>query len=157
MTMTSHPTLCTPSHIYAQPCSPLTCPNSTQPIARPLFPLSLPSHCHNHDITPQPSHTYSCLLAVQTPPKHSLIKPKTHPRPSQSIYSILKLICSIPEGMLHQHLLSKHSQSGEHHSRIHLTISDEPKTPRIPSTNPELARSPLNPKTQYTQPRSGKA
>ena len=32
--------------------------------------------CHNHDIPPQPSHTYSCLLAVQTPPEHSLTKPK---------------------------------------------------------------------------------
>ena len=32
--------------------------------------------CHDHDIPPQPSHTYSCLLAVQTPPEHSLTKPE---------------------------------------------------------------------------------
>ena len=32
--------------------------------------------CHDCDIPPQPSHTYSCLLAVQTPPEHSLTKPK---------------------------------------------------------------------------------
>ena len=82
---------------------------------------------------------------------------RTHPRPSQSIYSIPELICSIPEGMLHQCLLSKHSRSSEHHSWTHLTIPDKPKTSRIPSTNPELARSPLNLKTQYAQPRLGKA
>ena len=74
----------------------------------------------------------------------------THPRPSWSIYSI-------PEGMLHRHLLSKHSRSGEHHSRTHLTIPNKPETSWIPSTNPELACSPLNPKTQYTQPQSGEA
>ena len=51
----------------------------------------------------------------------------------------------------------QHSRSGEYHSRTHLTIPDEPETSWIPSTNPELARSPLNPKTQYTQPRSGEA
>ena len=35
--------------------------------------------CHNHDIPPQASHTYSCLLAVQTPPKQSLTKPEPIP------------------------------------------------------------------------------
>ena len=29
-------------------------------------------NCHDHDIPPQPSHTYSCPLAIQTPPEHSL-------------------------------------------------------------------------------------
>ena len=82
---------------------------------------------------------------------------RTHPRPSRSIYSILKPICSIPKGMLHWHLLSKHSWSGEHHSRIYLTIPNEPEISWIPSTNPKLARSPLNLKTQYAQPRSGEA
>ena len=57
--------------------------------------------------------------------------------------------------MLHRRLLSKHSRSGEHHSRTHLTIPDEPETSQILSTNPELACSPLNPKTRYVQPRSG--
>ena len=59
--------------------------------------------------------------------------------------------------MLHQHLLSKHSQSSEHHSRTYLTIPDEPETSRIPSTNPKLVCSPLNLKTQYAQLRSGEA
>ena len=81
----------------------------------------------------------------------------THPRPSQSIYSISEPICSIPKGMLHWCLLSKHPRSGEHHSQTHLTIPDEPETSRIPLTNPKLACSPLNPKTQYAQPWSGKA
>ena len=66
-------------------------------------------------------------------------------------------ICSIPSGMLHRCLLSKHSQSGEHHSRTHLTIPDEPETSQIPLTNPELVCSPLNLKTQYVQLRSGEA
>ena len=35
--------------------------------------------CHDHDIPPQPSHTYSCLLAIQTPPKQSLTPPKPIP------------------------------------------------------------------------------
>ena len=35
--------------------------------------------CHDRDIPPQPSHTYSCPLAVQTPPEHSLTKPKPIP------------------------------------------------------------------------------
>ena len=59
--------------------------------------------------------------------------------------------------MLHRCLLIKHSQSGEHHSWTHLTIPDKPKTSQILSTNPELACSPLNLKTQYMQPWSGKA
>ena len=123
-------------------------------ISKPALSLSrddsIPRACHDRDIPSQPSHVYSCLLAVQTPPEHSLTKPKPIP-------GLPELICSIPEGMLHRHLLSKHSRSGEHHSRTHLTIPDEPETSRIPLTNPELARSPLNPKTQYAQPRSGEA
>ena len=107
-------------------------------------------HCHDRDIPSQPSHVYSCLLAVQTPPEHSLTKPEPIP-------GLPELICSIPEEMLHRRLLSKHSRSGEHHSWTPLTIPNEPETSQIPSTNPELARSPLNPKTQYAQLRSGKA
>ena len=38
-----------------------------------------PGQCHDHDIPPQPSHTYSCPLAVQTPPEHSLTKPEPIP------------------------------------------------------------------------------
>ena len=82
---------------------------------------------------------------------------RTHPRPSWSIYSIPEPICSIPEGMLHQCLLSKHPWSSEHHSRTHLTIPDEPKTSQIPLTNPGLAHSPLNLKTQYVQQQLGEA
>ena len=37
------------------------------------------AYCHDRDIPPQPSHTCSCLLAVQTPPEHSLTKPKPIP------------------------------------------------------------------------------
>ena len=37
------------------------------------------SPCHDRDIPPQPSHTYSFLLAVQTPPEHSLTKPEPIP------------------------------------------------------------------------------
>ena len=37
------------------------------------------TYCHDRDIPPQPSHTYSCLLAVQTPPEHSLTKPEPIP------------------------------------------------------------------------------
>ena len=35
--------------------------------------------CHDRDIPPQPSHTYPCLLAVQTPPEQSLTKPEPIP------------------------------------------------------------------------------
>ena len=115
-----------------------------------MWPLQCLSGCHDRDIPPQPSHTYSCLLAVQTPPEHSLAKPKLIPGlPDPSIAfpnssaAFLKGCCtnvclvSIPKAMN--------------------TIPNEPKTSRIPSTNPELARSPLNPKTQYAQPRLGEA
>ena len=113
--------------------------------------------CHDHDIPPQPSHTYSCLLAVQTPPEQSLTKPKpipglpdpstAFPNPSAAfskgcctnvcLVSILEAVNIIPEHIW--------------------PIPDEPETSRISSTNPKLAHSPLNPKTQYVQPRSGKA
>ena len=35
--------------------------------------------CHDRDTPPQPSHTYSCLLTVQTPPEQSLTKPEPIP------------------------------------------------------------------------------
>ena len=113
--------------------------------------------CHDRDVPPQPSHIYLCLLTVQTPPKQSLTKPKPIsglPDPSTAFPNPS---AAFPKGMLHQCLLSKHSWSSEHHSQTHLTIPDKPGTSQIPSTNPELARLPLNPKTQYVQPRSGKA
>ena len=47
----------------------------TSPELTQLFLL----HCHDCDIPPQPSHIYSCPLAVQTSPKHSLTKPKPIP------------------------------------------------------------------------------
>ena len=37
------------------------------------------TNCHDCDIPPQPSHTYSHLLAVQTPPEQSLTKPEPIP------------------------------------------------------------------------------
>ena len=43
---------------------------------------SKPLLCHDHDIPPQPSHTYSCLLTVQTPPEQFLTK--TEPIPDLS-------------------------------------------------------------------------
>ena len=43
------------------------------------------SSCHDRDIPSQPSHVYSCLLAVQTPPEQSLTKPEPSPgRPEPS-------------------------------------------------------------------------
>ena len=46
------------------------------------------STCHDRDIPPQPSHACSCLLAVQTPPEHSLTKPEPIPGlPDPSIAS----------------------------------------------------------------------
>ena len=42
-------------------------------------PTSGDRQCHDRDIPPQPSHIYSCPLAVQTPPEHSLTKPKPIP------------------------------------------------------------------------------
>ena len=117
-----------------------------------------PSDCHDRDIPPHPSLVTPTRVYSQSRPHPN--SPWPNPNPSQafpSIYSIPEPICSIPEGMLRWHLLSKHSRSGERHSQTHLTIPDEPETSRIPSTNPELARSSLNPKTQYTQPWLGKA
>ena len=91
MTVTSHPSLVTPTHVYSQSRSH---PNSPWPNLNPsqAFPIHL-----------------------------------------------------------------QHSQSGEHHSQTHLTIPNEPKTSWIPLTNPELACSPLNLKTQYTQLQLGEA
>ena len=43
-----------------------------------VMPFGL-TNCHDCDIPPQPSHTYSCPLAVQTPPEHSLTKPEPIP------------------------------------------------------------------------------
>ena len=74
----------------------------------------------------------------------------THPRPSQSTYSI-------HEPFAAPMLLSMHSRSDDHHFWTYLIIPDEPKTSQIPLTNPELAHSPPNPKTQYVQLRLGKA
>ena len=82
---------------------------------------------------------------------------QTHPRPFQSIYSIPEPICSISKLFVAPTLLSRHSWSGEHHSWTHLTIPNQLETSWILSTNPELACSPPNPKTQYAQLRSGKA
>ena len=76
----------------------------------PTLPTPSLWWCHDHDIPPQPSHTYSCLLTVQTPPKHSLTKPKPIPGlPDSSIafpkgcytniclVSIPKAVNTIPE------------------------------------------------------------
>ena len=43
MTVTSHPVLCTPSHVYTQPCSPWTHPDPTRSTPGPSHLLSLPS------------------------------------------------------------------------------------------------------------------
>ena len=49
-----------------------------QPASALLSP-NLITTCHDRDIPPQPSHTCSCLLTVQTPPEHSLTKPEPIP------------------------------------------------------------------------------
>ena len=92
MTVTSHPSLVTPTRVYSQsrphPNSPWPNPNPSQ---------AFPKGCC----------TDVCLV-------------------------------SIPEAV---NTIPKHIWP----------IFDKLKTSRIPLTNPELARSPLNPKTQYTQ------
>ena len=54
--------------------------------------------CHDHDIPPQPSHTYSCLLAVQTPPKHSLTKPEPIPGLPDPSTAFLNPSAAFPKG-----------------------------------------------------------
>ena len=76
--------------------------------------------------------------------------------PNPSI-AFLNSSAAFPNPLLHWHLLSKHSRSGEHHSQTHLTIPNKPKTSWIPSTNLKLTCSPLNLKTQYMQLQSGEA
>ena len=53
-----------------------TCPQSR--LSKYLLIHSF-TFCHDCDIPPQPSHTYLCPLAVQTPPEHPLTKPKPIP------------------------------------------------------------------------------
>ena len=67
--------------------------------------LYIKSWCHDHDIPSQPSHIYSCLLTVQTPPEQSLTKPEPIPGLSNPSTAFLKGCCtnvclvSIPEVM----------------------------------------------------------
>ena len=61
--------------------------------------------CHDRDIPSQPSHVYSCLLAVQTPPEQSLTKPEPIPGLSDPSTAFPKGCCtdvclvSIPEAV----------------------------------------------------------
>ena len=55
--------------------------------------------CHDCDIPPQPSHTCSCLLAVQTPPEHSLTKPEPIPGlPNPSSIAFPNSYAAFPKG-----------------------------------------------------------
>ena len=100
---------------------------------------------HVTTVTSHPSLvTPTCVYSQSRPHLNS---PWPNPNPSQVF----------PIHLQHSWTHLQHSRSGEHHSRTHLTIPNKPKTSWIPSTNPELGRSPLNPKTQYAQPQSGEA
>ena len=54
--------------------------------------------CHDRDIPPQPSHTYSCLLAVQTPPEQSLTKPEPIPDLPNPSTAFLNPSAAFPKG-----------------------------------------------------------
>ena len=102
------------------------------------------------DIPPQPSHTYLCLLAVQTPPEQSLTKPEPIPGLPDPSIAFLNSSAAFPKGCCTDVCLVSIPKAVN-------TISDEPKTSWIPSTNPKLVPLPLNPKTQYAQPQLGEA
>ena len=106
--------------------------------------------CHDHDIPPQPSHTYSCLLTIQTKPEQSLTKPEPIPGLPDPSMAFPNPSAAFPKGCYTNICLVSIPEAVN-------TIPNEPKTSQIPLTNPELVCSPLNPKTQYAQPRSGKA
>ena len=82
----SPPTCYGPLCPFPIPWIPTTFPGHTSPHSCSLY--LLPSlegsalkggYCHDRDIPPQPSNTYLCPLAVQTPPEHSLTKPEPIP------------------------------------------------------------------------------
>ena len=56
-----------------------SCGTDLLDIVQEYRPFCVSLECHDRDIPPQPSHTYSCPLTVQTPPEHSLTKPEPIP------------------------------------------------------------------------------
>ena len=108
------------------------------------------SVCHDHDIPPQPSHTYSCPLAVQTSPEHSLTKPEPIPGLPDPSIAFPNSSAAFPKGCRTDICLVSIPEAVN-------TIPDKPGTSWIPSTNPELACSLPNLKTRYVQLRSGEA
>ena len=54
--------------------------------------------CHDRNIPPQPSHTYLCLLTVQTPPEQSLTKPKPIPGLPDPSTAFLNPSAAFPKG-----------------------------------------------------------
>ena len=62
------------------------------------FAARLLGSCHDRDIPPQPSHTYSCLLVVQTLPEHSLIKPEPIPGLPDPSTTFLNPSAAFPRG-----------------------------------------------------------
>ena len=56
------------------------------------------AQCHDRDIPPQPSHTYLCLLAVQTPPEQSLTKPEPTPGLPNPSIAFLNPSAAFPKG-----------------------------------------------------------
>ena len=102
----------------------------------PTLPTPSLWWCHNHDIPPQASHTYSCLLTVQTPPKHSLTKPKPIPGlPDPSIafpkgcytniclVSIPKAVNTIPEHIQPFLMNLKHLESHQPTPSLHAHVT----------------------------------
>ena len=63
-----------------------------------MQPLTVFAFCHGRDIPPQPSHTYSCLLAVHTPPEQSLTKPKPIPGLPDPSTAFLNPSAAFPKG-----------------------------------------------------------
>ena len=59
---------------------------------------TIPKPCHDRDIPPQPSHTCLCLLAVQTPPEHSLTKPEPIPGLSNPSIAFSNSSAAFPKG-----------------------------------------------------------
>ena len=105
-------------------------------LTRKVLPqLAFPSTkamCHDRDIPPQPSHTYSCPLTVQTPPKHSLTKPEPIPGlPNPSIafpkgcctdiclVSIPEAVHTIPEHIWPFPMNPKHLESHQPTPSLH--------------------------------------
>ena len=83
-----------------QPLLPAHTPNFLPTTSVTFLPTlssvftSFPIYCHNRDIPPQPSHTYSCLLTVQTPPEQSLTPHEPIPGLHDPSTAFLKGCCT---------------------------------------------------------------